>query len=294
MAYIASDFATMVCDRRLTLPGPPARVAEDDAVKAVVWNYRAVFTYTGLAWLPRSPSVAAVRDPAPARQPTNIWLAEVLSLGDAFQDCLEHLQSEAQRALREMRAVPEALRRQAFLAVAWLHIDGGPLEPVIVDCHNFRDGRTFPVNVTRLGTDYACLSSLELPRRVATRHERALRDCHDRGLGADAVGRVLVYTVREVADRNIAVGRGVLEVSVPRRQVEAVEDGGNWALGAGNPNPGNATFRYFPAGSDTGFAHGPTLTLEDKSILSQINFAHGVGPVEVNRSVRQDQHGGNE
>lgn len=151
LSVLTPDYVIQVCDRRLTYIQPKIAVKTDTALKGVLFNYHTVFAYTGLAELPRSRRVEAARGPARPSQPTNIWLAEVLTLGHDLGSALGGLVDEAAEAIKRVRA-PNSARRQAFIGVGWLRAtDEAPLEPALYEIANFDNISRFTLNVIKLG-----------------------------------------------------------------------------------------------------------------------------------------------
>lgn len=73
----------------------------------MLFNYHTAFAYTGLAELPRSKRVADVRGGGLRRIPTNIWLAEVLSLSDNPEACLGDLAQEATKSMNQLSPIAD-------------------------------------------------------------------------------------------------------------------------------------------------------------------------------------------
>lgn len=261
LSLLTRDYVLQASDRRVT---QGAKLRDDESVKAVLLNGHTAFAFTGIARLPASEKARAVRGVEAGYRDTSQWLAEVVSCGaTTLGEVLEDIQAEAAAAVSR---VPYPLRdcALAFVGVGW---EGTPLEPVLYQVWNFSDGKVakgFEIATGRFeGNEppYADHSSRPLPRKIAKDHQRRLRDCAERGLGPSATARVLVETIREVARQDRSVGRGIIQVCIPRRPVVELEAGREWLMSAHAPNDEHVTFQFFPPGEDTGKPHSPFMVL---------------------------------
>ena len=285
LSVVTPDYVIQACDRRLTYIHPKVAVKTDAALKGVLFNYHTVFSYTGLAELPRSARVVAARGAGPRLQPTNTWLAEVLALGDDLGGALSSLLTEATSSVSRVRA-PTWARRQAFVGVGWSRpADDAPLEATLYEVSNFVDVRSFALNVLTLGpAPYGSHTSKPLPDKILRRHDRLLAALNLRNLGPAPVGRILIDTLRAVARVDQTVGKGALLMCLPRTQVERVLAGADWAIGAGEPQLEHMSFLHYPADTDDGLFHGPTVVLGDKTVIGQLSLGSETRPIRVQGS----------
>jgi hypothetical protein len=260
LSVLTQDYVVQVSDRRVVmLPG--ARLRDDDSVKAVLLHGHAAFAYTGLARLPASEAARAARGEAGGYRDTSEWLAEVLSLGSTLDEVLTNLKVEAADAISR---APTPLRNcaQAFVGIGW---EGDPLEPVLYQVWNYGKGRVakdFELATGRLeGEEYGAHSSRQLPPMIDNELNRRLTDCMKRGLGPSATARVLVETVRSVARGDRTVGRGVIQVCLPRGPVQDMQAEKEWLMSAHAPNLEHITFQHLPAYKDDGVPYSPVMVL---------------------------------
>ena len=281
LSVITQKYVFQACDRRLVFTQPKVRVHDDSALKAVLLGFHSAFSYTGLANLPRSKAVASVRGSGPQKLSTNVWLAEVLSLGNTLQECLTYVVDEASESMNRQFALPPALRRHAFIGVGWKQDANGRLEPAIYEINNFTNTARFALTLITLGDQqYGSYSSHPLPTKVVKNYDRLLAEAMKRDVGPDAIGRIMVETIRDVARSVETVGRGVLQLCIPRVQVERVLTGGDWSMNTGHA-PDHMTFKHYAANSDDGSQYGPTVVLGDKTIIGQMVFGPNVKTVNV-------------
>lgn len=277
LSCLTRDYVLQVSDRRLVFTQPKFSIKDDDTLKAVLLNGHVTFAYTGLSELPRSPRVAEIRGDGPKILPTNMWLAEVLSLGDCLENCLDMVAIEAKSALNYYRRYPENVRRLGFIGVGWTtQTPESSFEPMMFLIDNFDNVSHFKKRIFNLGDNvqHFFFSSLRLSKKIYKEKARAIAECVKRGLGPGAIGRVLIETLRKEARYNKTVGTGAILTCIPRANVEIAHRGQAWGMSAGPPSLENMTFLHIPAGSDDGIAHGPTAVMGD-AVIGQISLPIG-------------------
>lgn len=274
LGTISRDYVSLVADRRL-VQLPSRKLVDDSTTKVVLFNNFMVFAYTGLAELPRSLRVRDARGGDSGRQPTNLWLGEVLALANDLDAAINDVRCELDAAVKRLPWVSPEHRGVAFVGVGYMTPEpGGPLQPRGIVISNLRDRKAAEVTVlqTEGGDDLGSVSSHDLPRGIRIQHDRLLKECRERALGPAGATRVLRETIRAVAERDKAVGKGLLQVCVPRQQVDASSPGGEWLLSAGPPGLDHVTFQHVPPGDDDGVQYGPTVVLGDKTVIGQLNL----------------------
>jgi hypothetical protein len=263
LSVITADFVVQASDRRVTRG---TKVVDDDTVKSVLFNGHAAFAFTGLARLPASKAALAHRgaEMDGGYRPTSQWIAEVVSLpAKLMEDVLDNIRVEAEAAFAAMgpaaRKIPHG-----FVGVGW---QGTPLEPILYLVSNIVTTtvtRQFHISRAPLaGLPYRLHSSLPLPPKIDKRMSRRMKETVDRKLGAGAVSRVLLETIREVADQNRrgTVGRGIIQVCIPKAPVVELVAEREYRITSGQPpHPEQITFQFFPAGKDEGVAYSPYVT----------------------------------
>jgi hypothetical protein len=195
---VATDDAVIqASDRRLTWlePDGSTRPIDDNRNKAVVLGKPVVFAYTGLANL------------GPRRQRTDDWLAEVLHEGlDSAHEQGDILDSLASAGFPDS----ELKVFRPYLAVV----------------SNFRDDAyrvlpepqsKFQLRFGQLRDDFSVLLG---GQGLEEAHEQEFRaDVAGTGGNLEAIADLLVHHIREAADRNSAIGKGVLLTVLPRAAV---------------------------------------------------------------------------
>jgi len=254
ISVIAQDLVFQVSDRRLSRTlGGKVIPEPKPANKAVLFCNRAVFGYTGYAFLPPRPP----RGEEGMR--TDLWLANELkdfqNLGDAF----EHLESRLSQVFKNPR--DRQMGHTVTAAGFKLEADGAsaPYYAVVSNQLN-KDGEwTSPQGVVRWdyqtrppGTVgvFAAPGWLPGARLQRLRLDVAAADTLDAAIGP------VVEAIREVADRTEAVGKDLMLSVLPRSSVgdnPSVVLTGGVALGEGTP-----TFHYLPE-HGAAVAYGPTF-----------------------------------
>lgn len=283
LSYLCPDYVLQVSDRRL-VSLPRGTIASEDAVKAVLFSNHTAFAYTGLAELPRSKKARKMYDDPHIPDPlgTNRWLAETFLLGNSVGSALEAVREEATLCVRRIR-VASHLKSHSFIGVGWTsERPDDPLEPGLYVVTNTFDGKIqgqFATGILRLdGEPFLFNASTPLRLGIWSATVRRLESCHDRGTGPSAVSRVLLETVREVADadKQGTVGRAILRTCLPRAALEKVRTtGGDWQLSALPANLEHVTVGHVPATAAEGQESSPTVVLEPL-ITEQIKLGHNV------------------
>ena len=247
LSCITEEQAFQVSDRRLTLvkPDGTTEVAEDDRNKAVVFDGRLAWAFTGLAQIQREPSAE--------------WLAKRLkatskvSLSELGEELADHASVDFKRI-----PVSSDLKRHAFVAVGWWPADSDTraFEPVIVRVSNMFDnaGRlqataseTFKTTVSKPEDSVTILPSGQpVLEDQLSRLRRNLKASmkHD---ALQASGDLLVREVLGIASANEYVGSNVLLISLPRA---ALDESGRFFFINQRPSPKVATYWYVSSTDD--------------------------------------------
>jgi hypothetical protein len=246
LSCITQNFAIKVSDRRFMdfRTGKPLVDDGDDRNKAVMWERRACFAFTGFASL-------GPKDNTP------LWLAEILvkRTFDTLDDTLNLIATEAATEIKAI-PLPEDKKRHSFEVVFWADIHGRPEwgpRPFYTFVSNFhdRDGRQLPVahatftvgRLTCLRPDHLCLmreagQPIAYPEQVKLK--RAVTRATKRGADGVAIGRTLADAILTIAHRNRggSVGPNLMLTAVPRT-ITTPEGQGGVLLGP--PQPGEPT-----------------------------------------------------
>lgn len=255
----------MVADRRLTraVANGQVEVVDDDAAKMVLLGQQVVVGYTGLANLR-----------PPPRGQTDWWLVEALSPpGVTLSDTFEQLRARANEAFGKMSHVGPRAKRHAFVAAGWAPAKDGP-RPFFLSISNAlsRYGRWLerskPEFVTRV--DWLSRGAVfrfdetgqPAPHAVKQRVLKELSSPESRS--ASHVASILARAVRETAEVNETVGKGLLVTVLPR---DTVSKTGGLFLGVDEliDLSGQITFPtidwptsfYLPADVETGVVYAP-------------------------------------
>ena len=256
LSALTPTYVLQVCDRRLT-NATTGKPVDDEATKAVLWNNHMAFGYTGLAELMRPPIVATTRGEGLGRRPTNMWLAELLSLASSPDEAAALLSREASKAVARFALRPER-RGLAFIGVGWTnHQDDPTLRPTLIEVSNLYDGH-FGGGVRQLDGAGALVvaSRPELERLVKDVQRDIESDLED----PSAAAAILTAAVRSVAAKDRTVGTDVLQTCLPRTQVQMMLDTGDCYLGKGPPALDHVSFRYVGSAGDE-MIRSPTVVL---------------------------------
>lgn len=246
LSCITDKQAFQVSDRRLTRINPDGspEVAEDDRNKAVAFDGRLSWAFTGLANIGQEPSA--------------LWLAKRLKA--TSRESLSELGAElAQHATEDFKRirVSSTLKRHTFVAVGWWPTsEPHEVEPVIVRISNALDS-TGGWQSTASDTFVATLSNVQggmtlfpsgqpVPEDRLLRLRRNLRASLRRG-ALHASGDLLVREVRDIASTNKSVGSSVMLVSLPKA---ALDKSGNFTFINQRPSEKVATYWYFSLSND--------------------------------------------
>jgi hypothetical protein len=258
LSALTQDYVVQVSDQRIVAV-PSFRVEDDDTVKAVLYDNHTTFASTGLARLPRSEAVQAAEGGDSLHRDAPYWLGEVMGLpAGTIPDMLENIRVEAAKS---MAKAPHGPYPHAFVGVGW---SGTPLVPTFYQVWNYPNGQAeqvFEVGMATLDRPLAWNASKPIPPKVEKKCGREIKVCVERDLGPATVARILRRTIRTVANTDGTVGRGLIEVCLPRRPVVAHEAEQEWRLSAKEPNLERASFRYFPTGEEESVPGSPIARL---------------------------------
>jgi hypothetical protein len=211
LGCITKDYVALASDRRLTWYEPGSRrhgqPVTDNRNKTVVYCNHMHIGYTGLANI--------------GRQRTDLWVADKLSQAQTAQDAFETLTDEATRAFRPLR--PD-IRGHSFLAVGWISSPSSPdtLLPAFILISNSLNDRWQVLarpedHFTRWASSMAPPSECQLRwvgRGIradeAEQHYQYLVGHVRRRGGPAGAALILANCIRTVAQRDSAVGKGIL------------------------------------------------------------------------------------
>jgi hypothetical protein len=251
------------------------RVADDDANKVVLYDWRVAFGYTGLAKL--------------GKKRTDQWLTEILGLKQS-RSLPMALRQISDAAAMAVKAYPKDKRFLAFAGIGWTHERPGNSRPVFCRVSNFHDdsGRCLPVTAESFSTQIRFLKADErfhavatgqivppqLVKNLTTRMRQLLKG------QATSVRTVaaMVRAVRSTALSNKWVGQSLLSVCIPQPDTK---NSRRLRLGTGPSTMDHPTFEYWPADLWDGVSHGPNVVVPGRAKF--LNFKTGpMEPVDPN------------
>jgi hypothetical protein len=275
LSVLTQSCVYQVSDRRLIWRNRAGQIAdqEDERNKAVLYNRRLVFAYSGQA------------EVGDERQ-TDTWLAATLAkwetdhrspqTGDQ-RDALLYLAKAANREFERRRLRG---RRQAFVAVGWARFADAEavddFRPYFAAVSNFMDeeGRLlrhpheFSLFARVLQPDecgFFVPIGVRLPKAEQDATIRRLAQVDARRLGPEGFMQVLADEVRRVASINERVGRGMLLNVLPRGAIRPVALGGITL--AGGPVADQPTFLYVAPDDTQRVQYGP-IVVTGGSVMS--------------------------
>lgn len=282
LSLLSPECVVQVSDRRLVWFDQAGQIRrrDDEKNKSVLWCHRMAFAYTGLAELGME-------------RRTDLWLANRMAEWEATVSGPSVDQGELVVAIRDkateyfrgprISRIPADQRRHAFVGVGWGKIEGAaeyaPYSVVIANFVGSGPARErFIWDGARLEGDDGHLSwfGQDLTadeQRFAQDRLRTL-DPYSTGY-ADHASAIMGETIRAVAHRSEAVGRGLLITVLPRGSLPATKGGGGFLL-AGSSEPDTQTFLYVAPDDTQGVQYGPTYTCGGRLMT---NFAAYSGPL---------------
>jgi hypothetical protein len=286
---ITHDFVIQVSDRRL-VNAYTGKVREEEATKAVQFARHAIWGYTGLA------ALDGVK--------TDYWILE--RLDKSPRDTLERLAADAAGAVSR-GGLSRRLSCHAFVGVGWMRPKQGPPIPTlfvvsnsVADDGNWtpQAGKVFTQLVFRLGPDlpfHLHIAGQTIPPPELNQLRRNIRRAH--GHGPQAVSRLLVDAVQQLARTNPLVGDRLLVGVIPKWASDV--DGAGYTLPLqpfGAPlrpgqvdDPSEPTFFYVPgSGSEELTLYGPHWTDGNMRIASP---TVALGPAASRRAAEAKTRG---
>lgn len=265
LSAISPKWAMQASDRRVTVLNIADEVvgAKDERNKAVFVAERMTFAYTGHADIGGTDTAESFQ----------AQLGRVMSEGRSVDDALREA---AEMAAQYFRALPPHVeeRSHAFVGVGWTADEIQSRVPFIVCLSNSigHDGEW----LARPGTDFHMhretlrppdpislfvappLLSDEAVGHLAARIGSRLRESDDPA----SVARMLIQAIRDEAQTNSDVGKGIMVNCLPRAPGPPT---GDVMLIGGLPQLDVRTFTYIPHGDWEGQYLGPLLVSSDGS-----------------------------
>lgn len=267
LSVITPGYVAQVSDRRVVTIDRQGQVAvkTDEQNKAVIWNQRLIFAYSGLG------------DLGPDGR-TDLWLAHQLAeiaaeaheQADADQRfVLDRLADRCTAEFAKPRnaKLDPADRVHTFVAAGWARFEGASeFEPYVGYVSNAMDDAgdyldtatdTFKLRTKRLGPDDGGYLA-QTPRVISAGDMSALIQ-RAVAVGEMAGGAALIHSlaerVQEAAGTDSLVGRGLMISVLPRQAIEA----GNGMIVAAPPSDETATFTYVSSDGATIETYGPIV-----------------------------------
>lgn len=257
LSAIVPGFAVQCSDRRLTRPD--GSVFDDQSNKSVIWCNRVAVGFTGLAFINRKQD-----------KPTSEWIAETLCGPTDLQQRVDHLASEAQKAIDRLPTEwPD--RRLAMHLSGFLPNSRTPVDLTISNFHH-NDGLTvmadtFSVIEHQPGHDGWSLIPIGVD--LAPRHVRMIRSALPRLAKGEAdpmrVADFLTQLLRQVAKEQLTVGTDAMLTSIPAMSDNPgsmVTDGG----AVESITPDSPSFDYRPGDPTDRMRHGPHVVCGETAI----------------------------
>src|SRR5579864_383907 len=222
LTCLTPRYVLQVADRRLTIrtPQPPGsvEVVDDHRNKVVVLGNSMAFSFSGLAEI--------------GPENTDSWLARRLAETNNPNDGLKNIQRAATDYFRIL-PISKAAKRQAFVAAAWTRNKHGTLEPGLITISNALDANSnwlqeakdeFEIDCVGLGltSQFGVCPPIGAAVPDAYIHDlrRNGRACVERNVHPLEIIRLLVETIRRVANDDSSVGRSLLAVILPKAAVD--------------------------------------------------------------------------
>lgn len=255
LSYLTQDFVVQVSDRRLTWDD--GRLADDNANKATLYCGRAAIGYTGRAQI--------------KTERTDEWLTGILANAKDLPAALDTIKDEATAYFGRIADTPRQ-RRHAFVIAGWTRVSADrPIQRIFCRVSNFHDTEQgeLPEARPEFASGLKLLEPDEPPRLNST--GRGLSEDERLLLGEvlqnvpdpTRIALAMARTVRIVAARDPAVGRGVLAVHIPRSYAEQTPPGQfmfKWGGAASAPFPSDTPGSfYLPADSQELTQHAPNM-----------------------------------
>jgi hypothetical protein len=249
LSLITHTHLLQVSDRRLTirLANGSTATYDDESNKATFFCDRAVFAYTGTAFVDK--------------EKTDQWLTLALQPATTLQAAFDKLANEATTAFQKPAMRGERL---AVGCVGWSDDEHQGLVPFYAVVSNFivngkprpAPSDTFTVAGEKLPANkqFMIWSLGQDPEHaVARRLVRDIATVVKRGLSAAAGLRLLVAAMRVSSRTNPTIGRGVMGNCLPRSAVGGAEI----LVLSGGPMNDAATFLYLPPAGGGFVYYGP-------------------------------------
>jgi len=214
LGCLTKDYAIQVSDRRtIDLDG---NIVDNDRNKAVAFDGRYAFAYSGLAEL--------------EGMPTDVWLTRELAIAP-YDDPFGSVANAAVDVMRNPR-IPVSLKRFAFIGVGWKSEPGveGFVPAFTIITNSVRQDGSWGTATDEFGIWDHILTGDDSPDELTvttpigapvTESEmwilnRGLKEVVQRQVGPFAAARLMERTIRSVASRDGSVGREFLVMIVPR------------------------------------------------------------------------------
>ncbi len=259
LTCLTHEFIVQLSDRRLV--NIATRKPEDDDTNKVVgyWNI-AAFSYTGLSTINGTK--------------TDRWIFDrLVPLVDPGQFTPFDLGRElAARATDEFKKswislLPNNYRSHAFVYGAWVTLPTKEIRPMISTVSNFHDRQGNRLSEPSLFFShsfrvldpfvpcYLEATGQDVEKHLITEAETQIRACVKKKTGPEPMARILRTLMREVSARNKAVGKNLLEMSLPIKAYSATDV----SYSSLQHNRKTATFHYVPEDQDRGVIYSPLI-----------------------------------
>lgn len=257
---VEKNYIFQVSDRKLTriLNNKPIGYI-DEQNKAVFFNNRMVFSYTGLAKI--------------NGKSTALWLAEKLSdvKVNSTSEAFNLIKEEATKAFQN---IPNSqLLSLSFIAVGWVKLpDSSQFEPMLCRISNIFDDKGNPLpNIKRSFNIHWWLTP-NIERSLVffpagqpiSKHERVIlsrlitRRVQKSGTPEEVIC-ILINFVKELAENNSAIGKSLMGLCIPKRSVEQQSNMVLTQLPSSpiKINDNSASFFYVPEKKGQLIGYGP-------------------------------------
>lgn len=268
---VTEKYAIQVSDRRLT--GVDGSIVEDNESKAVDWGGQVIFGYTGIARI--------------LGKPTDYWLSEALLIKMSPQgyislnEAIESVRSKATRDFKKITVRDKKWKKLTIMGVGWIQLfDTNEIKPTICIISNCLDdiGNHLDTPEEEFKAKLLIFKQLPdgfiildigqgiIPDKVALLKRNIAKVIQHRDISPWPIARLIVETVRDVAEYNHTVGKNVLVASIPKESISnsriVMHDGTMGCyICSSMPEKHDRTFFFFPEGKFDGIRYGPDFVL---------------------------------
>lgn len=256
ISCITEDHCIQISDRKLTFPS--GITADDNSNKSTLVKSDGIlsFAYTGIAHI--------------GNKKSDLWFISSISQSKFRRnELLDDVSNECTKIFSTINTKKD-LKRLAFVGVGYIFVKQDTehkLIPIYIIISNFHDNKgkwtneiydTFKptIIIPNKTSNYSLfIAGQNLPRDVKRTLDRDLKKCLNKTNDPFSLSRIIIKSIRAVADKNSYVGKDLLLTSIPKK---AVKNNGFIALSS-KPNNKEITFCYVPLVKKEWISYGPNF-----------------------------------